>query len=86
MTAEDASKHVASSYSGTATVSLASSPAGTLLGGTLTATFQNGVATFAGLTLNAAGSGYTLQVAAGGLPAVTTSGINVTPGRPARSS
>ena len=80
MTAEDADSDVASSYSGTATVSLASSPAGTLLGGTLTATFQSGVATFAGLRLETAGSGYTLQVASGSLPAVTTSGITVTPG------
>src|SRR5208337_42402 len=48
----------------------------TTLGGMLTATAVNGVATFSGLTLNNAGNGYTLKATADGL-AVTTSSFNV---------
>src|SRR5207302_1235655 len=47
------------------------------LGGTLTATAVNGVATFAGLTLDKAGTGYTLQASGGGLAAATTNAVNV---------
>ena len=63
-------------------MALASTAAGTLLGGTLNATFSGGMATFTGLMIDTVGSGYTLQLAGGGLPVVITSGITVTPGRP----
>ncbi len=42
--------------SGTVTVALGTAPSGTVLGGTLTASVVNGVATFSGLTLNQAGT------------------------------
>ena len=61
------------------TVALANNPGGATLGGTLTATASNGVATFSGLTLNKAASGYTLDVSGSGLGEGVTSAITVTP-------
>jgi streptogramin lyase len=69
-------------YSGSVTVSLQANPGGSTLGGTTTVTAVNGVAAFSGLTLNNAGNGYTLQVAAAGASPVTTGGINVTSSSP----
>jgi len=77
--AEDNSGNVVSSFNGTVTVALANNPAGATLGGTVTVTASNGVATFSGLTLNKAASGYTLYVSASGLGAGVTSAITVTP-------
>ena len=57
VTAEDSSGNVDTSFNGTVTVALASNPGGATLGGTLTATAQDGVATFSDLTLDKAGSG-----------------------------
>ncbi len=67
VTAEDASGNTLTSFNGTVTVALDANPGGSTLGGTLTATAQDGVATFSGLTLNKAGTGYTLLVSASGL-------------------
>jgi hypothetical protein len=79
VTAEDKSGNVLSSFNGTVTVALASNPGGATLGGTLTATAQNGVASFSDLMLKKAGSGYTLLVSASGLGSETTSPFEVTP-------
>ena len=46
--AEDSSGNLVSSFNGTVTVALANNPGGATLGGTLTATASNGVATFSG--------------------------------------
>jgi outer membrane biosynthesis protein TonB len=67
---------------GSVTLTLGSgSPTGGSLTGTLTEPFQNGVATFSGLTLTKAGSDYTLvATASGGITgSVVTTGINVFP-------
>ena len=50
---------------GTLTIALANNPGGGSLGGTLTATIDQGVATFSGLPINQAGAGYTLTVSGG---------------------
>ncbi len=62
--AEDSSGNPITSFDGTVTVALANNPGGATLGGTLTATASDGVATFSGLTLTTAASGYTLDVSA----------------------
>lgn len=60
------------------TVALTSdSPAGTL-GGTLTAAVVSGLATFADLTVNLAGSGYALSAAAPGVTGATSSPFEIT--------
>jgi hypothetical protein len=60
------------------TVTLATSPAGAILGGTTTAPAFDGVATFAGLGVSAAGSGYTLHASATGLASDTSQPFHVT--------
>ena len=77
--AENSSGNLLSSFDGTVTVALASNPGGATLGGTLTATASNGVATFSNLSLTTAASGYTLVVSGGGLGEGITSAITVTP-------
>ncbi len=79
ITAEDSFGNVDPTFNGSVTLALASNPAGGTLGGTLTATAVNGVATFSGLTINTTGSGYTLKATAQGLTNATTSVIDVTP-------
>lgn len=67
VTALDAFGNVATDFTGTVTLALGSNPGGATLGGTLAAAAVAGVATFADLTLDAAGSGYTLLASASGL-------------------
>jgi len=65
------------------TVALASGTGGQL-GGTLTATAVNGVATFSGLTLTGlVGTGYTLRFTASGLTSADAVGLTVTGAGPA---
>ena len=79
ITAEDKSGNVLTSFNGTVTLALASNPGGATLGGTLSMTAQNGVASFAGLKLDKAGTGYTLLVTANGLASARTNAFDVTP-------
>ncbi len=84
VTAENSSGNLITTFNGTVTVALASNPGGATLGGTLSVTASDGVATFSGLSLNKAASGYTLQVSASGLGGATTSAITVTPAAPSQ--
>jgi virginiamycin B lyase len=79
VTAEDSSGNPITSFNGTVTVALANNPGGATLGGTLTATASNGVATFSGITLTKAASGYTLVVTSSGIGEGVTSAMTVTP-------
>src|SRR5262249_3626358 len=76
--AEDTFGNVDTNFQGNATISTTSSLEG-ILGGTLTVAVTGGVASFSGLTLVKAGSGFTLKVSTTGLPLVTTSPFSVTP-------
>ena len=81
---EDASGNVVSSYTGPVSLTLSSNPgSGTLLG-TTSVYAVNGVATFTGLSLNTAASGYVLQAASGNLTTATTDSLTVAPGAPAQ--
>ena len=77
VSAEDSSGVVTTSFNGTVTVALLNNPGGATLGGTVSVTAQNGVATFTGLTLDEVGTGYTLQVSSDGLAAATSNAVNV---------
>ena len=79
VTAEDAFGNVATGFTGSETVSLASNPVGGTLGGAVTLSATSGIATFSGLNLNKVG-GYTLGVTSGTLASVTSNSISVTPG------
>ena len=59
-------------------VAFANNPTGATLGGTLSVTASQGVASFTNLTINKTGSGYTLQVSSSGLTSATSNPINVT--------
>jgi uncharacterized protein (TIGR03382 family) len=63
------------------TLSLINAP-GAILSGTTTATTVNGVATFSGLSVDKAGSGYMLQADATGLPAASSPAFGVAAGAP----
>jgi virginiamycin B lyase len=81
--AEDSSGNPITSFNGTVTVGLGTNTnnnnAGVTLGGTLTVTASNGVATFTGLTLPTnAGYYYTLYVSGGGFGWGVTGTITVT--------
>jgi hypothetical protein len=76
---EDRYGNVVMNDSGSVTIALAKNPGNSTLGGTLTASVHDGVASFSGLTLNKAGSGYTLQATSTGLTSATTKGFAVTP-------
>jgi hypothetical protein len=75
---EDAQGNLETGFSGNVTIALSNNPGGATLGGTLTAAATAGVAAFPGLTLNKAGSGYTLQATSTGLTPATSGGVNVT--------
>jgi subtilase family serine protease len=77
VTVKDAFGNVVSSYNGSVNLAISSNPGGSTLSGTTTVTVANGVASFNGLTLNKAGTGYTLQASSGSLPVVTTNAFNV---------
>jgi hypothetical protein len=76
--AENASGQVDTKFDGTVMVALAKNPGDSSLGGTLTATAKDGVATFSGLTLDRTGTGYTLKLTSASLTAATTTAIKVT--------
>ena len=59
------------------TVALASNSTGARLSGTTTARASNGIATFANLSIDRAGT-YTLQASASGAAAVTSSAFTIT--------
>src|SRR5205085_1241512 len=62
--AQDALGNTLTSFNGTVTIALASNPGGDTLSGTKTVAAQNGVATFADLSVAHVGAGYTLQASA----------------------
>ena len=78
---ETAGDTIDSSYNGNVTVAIANNPnpGGSTLGGTPTVAAVKGVATFSGLTLTTAATGYTLAVSGSGLSGATSSAITVTP-------
>ena len=61
------------------TLSLGSNPGGGTLSGTLIQSAVSGAATFAGLSINKAGSGYTVTASATGLTGATSASFNITP-------
>jgi hypothetical protein len=79
---EDASGNVVTSSSASVTLAIgnnAGSPAGTL-SGTVTVSAVSGVATIPGLSINNAGTGYTLTAASGVLTSATSTAFNITAG------
>src|SRR5438093_105601 len=80
VTAQDAHGNIATAFTGTVTLGLGTNPGGGTLSGTATAAAVNGVATFANVSINKAGTGYTLTAAATGVTGTTSAAFNVTAG------
>jgi hypothetical protein len=66
-------------YSDMVTVAIGNNPGGGTLSGTLSVTVVGGVATFADLSIDMPGSGYTLAANGAGLPALTSAGFTINP-------
>jgi hypothetical protein len=65
---EDAAGHVVPTATNQVTIAIGTNPSSGTLSGTATATAVAGVATFSNLSINNAGTGYTLSASATGLP------------------
>jgi len=78
VSALDASNAVVTGFTGTITVAIGANPASGTLSGTVTVAAVSGVATFANLSINNAGNGYTLTAASSGLTGATSTAFNIT--------
>lgn len=63
-------------WSGPVTLSLAANPAGATLSGQVSVSFVGGIATFAGATISASGSGFTLQASSPGATSATSAAFS----------
>src|SRR5438094_532490 len=82
VTALDASNRVVSSFTGAVTVALGLNPGNGNLIGPTTTNAVAGVATFHGLSIEAAGNGYTLRATASGVADAISDPFDVTAGPP----
>jgi hypothetical protein len=80
VTARDAFGNRATGFTGNVTVAIGTNPGGGTLTGTLTAVADTGVATFANVRIDKAGSGYTLVASSGALTQGTSNGFAITVG------
>jgi hypothetical protein len=72
VTVEDAFGNAVTTFNGPLSLALGNNPGGATLGGSTTVSAVGGVATFANLTLDKPGAGYTLVAKGGGLPAAAS--------------
>lgn len=77
---QDTYGNAASTTQANVTVALGNNPGGATLSGTFTVATSSGVATFADLSLDAVGNGYTLTANTAGLPGITSAAFNVVQG------
>jgi alpha-tubulin suppressor-like RCC1 family protein len=77
--ARDAQGNTDTRYTGSVTVAIGTNPSGGTLSGTTTVAAVAGVATFGNLSINNAGTGYTLTAAASGLTGATSAAFTITP-------
>jgi len=76
---EDTSGNIVAGAANPITIAIGTNPSSGTLGGTVTATPVKGIATFSNLSINAAGTGYTLTASATGLTGATSTVFNVIP-------
>lgn len=78
--ARDATNNLVASFGGSVALSIGTNPGGVTLGGATSVSAVGGVATFAGVTLNRTGTGFTLVASAGGLASDISAAFNVSTG------
>jgi hypothetical protein len=78
VTARDAHGNTATGFTDSVTIALASNPTGAVLGGTLKVAAAGGIASYSTLSLNLAGTGYTLSAASGALSGATSGTFDIT--------
>lgn len=77
---QDAAGNTVTSATDAVTIAIGNNPNSGTLFGTKTAGAVNGVATFAGLSIDRSGDGYTLAASASGLTGVTSPSFDILPG------
>lgn len=77
---QDASGNTVAGATNTVTIALGANPGSSTLSGTLSVNAVNGVATFADLSLDKVGTGYTLAASSSGLTGATSATFNVPAG------
>lgn len=75
----DASDNVATGFTGGITVAIGNNAGGGTLSGTASVTAAAGVASFANLSIDKTGDGYTLAASAGGVTGIASTGFKITP-------
>ncbi len=78
--AEDGHGNVVTSYTGNIAIAIGTNPASGTLSGTTPVGATAGVATFSNLSIDKAGTGYTLSASASGLTGVTSGAFNILSG------
>jgi alpha-tubulin suppressor-like RCC1 family protein len=78
VTARDANGNVAMGYIGAVTLAFGANPGGSTLSGTVTVAAVAGVATFSNISLNKAGTGYTLVASSGAFTPATSAAFSIT--------
>jgi hypothetical protein len=78
VTAKDALGAIATSFGGSVTLAIGTNPSGGSLSGTVTVAAVSGVATFAGISINNVGVGYTLTASSSPLSPATSTAFNIT--------
>ena len=76
----DAHGNVATAFTGSITLTIANNAGGGVISGTTTVPAANGVASFPGVSINKAGTGYTLTASNTGPTPATSAAFNITPG------
>src|SRR5207247_1008340 len=84
VTARDANGNTATGFTGNVTLAIGTNAGGGTLAGTATHAAVGGVATFAGLSIDKVGTGYTLTASATGPATGTSAAFNITAGRAAQ--
>jgi adhesin/invasin len=77
VTVQDSLGNTVTSSSASVTAAIGTNPGGGTLSGTATTNASSGVATFSNLSINKAGTGYTLTAASAGLTGATSSSFNI---------
>src|SRR5262249_7282114 len=80
VTVQDSTGNTVTSATNMITVAIGTNPSSGTLSGTLTVAAVNGVATFSNLSIDKAGTGYTLTANSSGLTGATSSAFNISAG------